>query len=338
MFVVRAVAAAGLLAAVSGTASAATSQPIAADGLSWQWGDGDRRYYVETEVNLPTFMWFVADRVEEVRVVAFQMRAVLDCSVGHDRRKATELRCTFEDVGLVAAATPADQGMLDTVLQEIDHKLSNAWVQLVLKDDGRVQAVDLEAIDKQDINRRTNLMDENLRLVVSRAMAGFDLQLPKSTAANGPWAQYSSTLMMIPSDVGSASGTQIAHRLIEEVGDQSVVIESAGKATIESAGLEDNFYEAEMRGMAVFDTGSGNLRERLWNVTAHPSAGSLLAEGYRGITYTQWGRLVLLEDGATRDVGDTAEVGPPGDTASTLQMWSPMGLSGASVGAPLHKL
>jgi hypothetical protein len=311
---------------ISGTAVAA-SESSRVEGLEWRWESGEhRRWLVEAEVNLPTFLWFYADRITNTRLVAYQLRMVVDCTAVDQRAKGVELGCVMEDVSLSGAASPTDQGLLQEVLDEVDGKLTGGTLQIVLRDDGQLVNFDLEEVVPLDINRRTMLMQENIRLVVARAMAGMDMKLPKrGVAEEGLWPQYDAMLMIAPSSAGAYASSEVVHRVVERAGD-AVVLETAGRGILSTAEAENNKYDSELRSMAVFDTEAGALQERVWTVYAAPTAGSAISEGYAGIPYTQWGRIRMLDDDERPELPPSVELAVPGQGPSTLQQWRPMGV------------
>lgn len=314
-------------------AASAASQDVDIAGLQWDLEEDSRwRWRVQVEVNLPSFLWVYQDRGPRARIVAYQIDTVIDCWPVHVRARKAELVCEVEDAMLSGAAADGDRGLLQPILDEADDKLTGSQMQVILKRDGRLVNFDLEEVDRRDVNRRTTLMNEKLRLLVARAIAGFDLQLPRGGQTAGElWTQYDAMLMLAPSQAGSYASSQLVHRVIES-GESTVLIETAGRGTMSSAEAEDNLYDTELRSLTVFDLEAGGISERLWSVYGEPTAGSAISEGYEGIPYVQWGRITPLDPGESPELGETLEVSPPGRSVSTLQMWQPLGLNQATVG------
>ncbi len=300
--------------------------------LVWRWPEGvHRRFFVESEVAVPSPVWFVADRNREARVIAWQLRLVLDCSLKFRERRANELACVVEDVGLLAAAVPGDGDsvwagpVLPEILAEVDQKLTGAVLQLEQTPWGRIRNVDLEGLDRG--NRRTGQMNETLRMLLLRAVAGLDLQLPKGgVTTDKVWTQRESLLMKAPNQSGSFGGEESLHQVFQEV-DTRRVIRSVGRGmVVPMSGSSDetlNLYDSRLESAAVFDVASGALSERVWTVSGTPTASSAAAEGLSGLPYYQRGRLRMVGD-ALVDVGATGEVGPPGQTPTSLHSWSPL--------------
>ena len=332
-----------VLALLAAPSLAGAVEAIPVTGLQWKWLPAqDRRYYVETEVVLPRYIWFIAEINKEARVAAWQTRMVLDCAEVHiESRRAIEITCRIEDVAILAAALPGDQktegrDLLGPILAEMDENLSKASLSFVLRDDGRVSNVVIEGLDRP--NRRVSLMNENLRQVLMRSMAGFDLQLPDhGDGREGIWAQRESLLLQAPNQSGNFGGSETLHRVHEVAGDVAVIVTSGRGLVSPMTRYSDSptdSFDTRVEGAAAFDTKEGVLRERVWTVSGTPTASSALSEGLAGLGYYQHGTLKLLAEGEKPDVGPSAEMAPPGDTAGTLQRWQPMGMGPETGGVP----
>ncbi|MBT3221172.1 MAG: hypothetical protein HN348_18985 [Proteobacteria bacterium] len=323
------------LAFLSLLAFAQTPPVIEAEGLEWSWeAQQHRRYYIETETQLPLFMWFVADRNKQARVAAFQVRTVLDCVATDPMgKKGWYLDCLVDDVGLRAASLQGDTGLLPPILEEMDAKLTGATIKIRLKNDGRV--VQMEMADQDQLNRRVSQMNENLRLVMARVVAGFDLQLPpKGVARDGAWAQYQNMLLQAPSTQGRTGASEVVHGISKAEGSK-VSLASSGRGMIssgeETASGPLNMYDTRYEGVALFDVESGMLKERIWTVIGEPTASSQIATGAAGILYGQRGVLQYLAPNEMVEVGETVETGLPGATVTALQQWVPLGEPAGSV-------
>lgn len=310
-------------------ASASAESGPEAGGLEWRWEEGEtRRWLMETEVNLPTYMWLAADRTKEARIRAFQVSAVVECQVEVARPRMNELSCAFTDIALRAAAITGDagKGLVGPIVEEMAQKAFTAKLQVFQRHDGAMTHMDLDEIQKKDTNRKTQRMDENLRLILARAVSGLELRMPSSgVAPDRLWAEYDATLMLAPSVAGSNAGVEIVHHIVEERADGTVVIETAGRGTVTSVELASNTLNTEMTGLAVFDAKRGMLTERIWSINGTPTAGSSMAEGYSGIPYVQVGRLRELAPGEMPDLGVTGEAALPGADVPSLQRWAPLG-------------
>ena len=222
---------------------------------------------------------------------------------------------------------PGDEGVLPVILAEMDEKLSVAELQVVIRRDGRLRLVDLENVSQR--NRRISQMHENMRLVLARAIAGFDLQLPKKADREfGAWPQYSSELMKLPSSIGSIGAVELAHG-VKEANDGLLPIVSSGRGTMSPSSMgasTPDHYALSLEARAVFDIEQGILRERRWTVLGMPTASSAMAEGGDGIPYGQRGLISYLpSDQEAPVLGETMEVAPPGATQTAIHPWVPLG-------------
>jgi hypothetical protein len=289
---------------------------------TWDW-EQPHRWYMAVDVHLPVKMWFNAEFNTDVRVVAFQVRSVVDCAPGvPEIRDIYEVACTLEDVALVAAAHPGDAGLLLPVLQELDGVLTGAELQLQVGADGRLRNVDLEGVRRS--NRRLSERTENLRLMLARMVAGLDLRLPRPRTTEGDmWIQRRDTVLDTPSARGTAGGIEVVHRATMR-GDGTLGIETAGRALLMPADIEGNLYDTRYEAKAIFAPGIG-LNYRRWTTVGTPTASSLIALGARGIDYLQKGEMQRLGPEEGHSVGETREVNPPEVTQTALQNWVSLG-------------
>jgi hypothetical protein len=285
--------------------------------ITWDW-TRSQRFYLESQVRLPLLVWLATPYNRQARATAFEIRLVTTCGPGEPvGRSSFEVLCTLDEVGLLASGLTQEEGLLDPIVRELDEILTEASVQLVVRPNGRILNIDLEDVERR--NARVGAINENLRLVVSRAFAGLDLLLPES-ARSGPWPQYGALLMRAPSADGSAGMSEIVHAIVaSDVGGITVV--SGGRGLV-SPGEGSNQYDTRMEGRAVFDPRSGRLLDRSWTVVGGPTPSSSIAFGAAGYPYVQQGRVVALTGDETWDVGESMEL-PPGEAAQTAlqQQW-----------------
>lgn len=288
--------------------------------LAPNWANGGR-FLVRNEVLLPLAMWFNNEYNRNARTSAFQVTAVLDCDPATRlTRRLDEVVCTIADIGLIASALPGDSGRLQPILEEYDQTLTGATLLLHTNHHGRIANVELRGVNKR--NRRISLIQENLRLVLSRSIAGFDLPLPRGGALpnTGQWVENDSLLMKLPSTRGSAGLTQIANRVRGTTADGLIVIDTRGHGIV-IPGEEGNNYDLELQSVSLFDPSTGLIAGRTWSVIGEPTASSQIASGFAGLPYVQRGTVRALSIDEVPYVGQTLEVAPPGDTPSALQQW-----------------
>jgi len=291
--------------------------------LAWDWSE-PQRYYFETEVRLPLLMWFFKQYNKQARVSAFQVRLVADCEPVFQGKRRAEVMCAIEDVGLKASGLPQEEGLLQPILDELDQRLSAASVQLIVRDDGRLANIDLEGLDRH--YQRTGRMNENLRLIVTRAFAGLDLPLPRAHdgAIDTQWVQRDSWILRAPVATGNLGTADVVHELVGDPHARVVTIETEGRGmVVPSGGM--NRYDVVLDGQTTFDRVEGRILDRTWTMIGAPTPGSAIAEGTAGYPYLQVGRIVHLEAGQGMDVGDTEALDPI-DAPTALQQWQVLGL------------
>lgn len=202
-----------LLYTALGAAIAAEARP---DVPTWEWPEGvSRRYLAETEVVVPQYLLFMSWQSKQARVSAFQIRAVLDCTGAEPVGRSWRVICRFEDLSLQAAALPGDRTepgrppLLQPVLEEMDERLTASRLAFTLRPDGRITEIDLLDLDRR--NRRVGQMNETLRTLLVRVIAGFEFPLPRR--GEDIWAQHRSMLLSTPAQGGTIGSSEIVHRI-----------------------------------------------------------------------------------------------------------------------------
>jgi len=324
----------GLILAATVASAAPEKAP---SPLETRWEEGERRkFFVQSEVHLPTFRTWKAVNNTDVRVVAYQHEMLLDCGSPFQNKRYLDVECTVEEVSVRGATLPGDKGVLQSVLDETVLRLTGATVTWRQKHDGAMLNVGLgnlqaglDGIMRQ--NSRTQWQDEELRQMISRGLAGFDLKLPQeipvAAAAETGWTDTSSWLYRLPSRAGNiASGEMVmtvarsnATRILIEFSGQGTVTDSSDSG----GGGGANVYKGEIGGRATFDYAQGVLSKRYWASIAQPTAGGMQNEGYAGLPYMQRGDIRLIREGEPDPkFAPSVEMTPPGETSSTLQNWA----------------
>lgn len=328
--------------------------PFALSVASAQTFDAPNSWLVESHVDLPALMWLGATLNTESRVLGWDLTFRLDCPAGEVTGKRTEVRCTIADLAIQGEAHPGDGEGLEKVLLEIDDKLTGADLILRTGPDGGLRSVQLEGLVTR--RRRDNAMQENLRLMLSRAVAGFDQPLPDRDAEAG-WEQRGSWIAQLPAGAGTQSGGKVIHELAAE-GEGSWTVVSNGRLVLEPHSQWDAppvgqtrlvtrqegplhplswggwsgtvgmgaLLDLTLEASATVEADSGRLMERTWSAEAWPTPSSRVATAAKGYVYRQEGSLVRLSDGEQPDVGETREVEPDGPTPSAIQSWEHLGV------------
>ncbi len=263
------------------------------------------RYYLETNVQLPIMMWWMAEYNKQARVDYFELEIVTECAPGvRETRRTWEVMCIIEDLAVRAAPLPQEAGIVAHIVEDIDRRLTGARVQLQIRDDGRITNIDLEDVGRR--NRRFGRINENMRLVLTRAFSGLDQPLPAGDEEG--WIQHSSWIMRAPAADGSSGSSEIVHKIVDRTG--SVLTIAAGGRGMIVPGEGINKYDARFTSEATFDARTGRLLDRTWTLVGGPTASSLIASGTEGFPYLQRGRIVALSEGQSWEIGETAELEP----------------------------
>lgn len=294
-------------------------QAHATEGISWDWRDGtQRRYLVQAQVRLPEMIPVKSLNNTDLRVVEYYLAVVTRCTSSDATKKTWELLCTFEDAQLDAAPPSADANRgLKELLDEWDQILLGTTAQIVFSHDGRIRNVSLEGVE--DRLRRFREIEETLRLMLLRGMAGLELQTPKGGDDRGrPWQQKDSLAVALPKSMGSFGSVRLLHAVGEGTEGSVITIDTTGEALVSSGetvgapGAERmrNVFDMELRGRSRFDTAAGTLVSRDYLVTGEPTASSALATGVAGTLYVQAVHLELIPSGA--------KVAPLGENRETV--------------------
>jgi hypothetical protein len=294
-------------------------------------------------VELPAVMWLAGERNHEARMMGWNLQMELDCGVGEAHGPAIEVSCNIPQVELDVSPHPADVGQMQPIVAELSQRLGQAEVRLRFGPDGRVRHVALVGPNQR--NRRMTAMQENLRLMVSRAVAGLDLLVPEHNESivkqKGGW------LLQMPAGSGTLVGGGQQHLRTQR--GQGWTVRTAGEATLEphssqewpsTSGLAvDNManplpefawdswpetlgvvarFETVLSAEALLDS-SGLLVERSWMAIGDPSSGSRMSVGAEGYRYVQGGLLRRLDGEEQVVLGFSEEIAPPENAPSALQ-------------------
>jgi hypothetical protein len=211
------------------------------------WGDlfarwDQTRWLISTEIETPFPLTFQKEKNFEFFTDGFQVRTVISCEKTWKlNNRHYEVNCAIEDVGLQANLadryTDRMEALAQSVLDELDAKLTGAKLQLQVGDDGRVIETDLEGVT--ETTDRDREIHETLRQVLSRVTVGFDMKMQKFNQLHeGKWMEYHSALMSMPvpnsGDAPRASSTLI-HYLNDYQG--HILVQSIGRGMIEVPAL-----------------------------------------------------------------------------------------------------
>ena len=216
-----------LLAATSG---APTAQ---AQDLVYSWPEDETLHYrIQAYVSAPRVRRFYSQENLDARVAEFTMGMLLKCNVEPLDGKHRDMNCTVHRAQLGgAAADPSEQDKLLKIFVEYVDLLDDATIEIQMRGNGRFGTVDIEGIEK-GTDREADV-HETLRLIVSRALATMEIEMPKSGKDPGkPWRQKGSPLLMrLPTIYGTSGAVRLLHEVIDNQSDM-LSLQTAGQATV----------------------------------------------------------------------------------------------------------
>lgn len=245
----------------------------------WDLSEGtSHRWAVETHIDFPGHVLLQADRNANVRARSLGLEAVLDCTTRDGRGRRARLDCTIETASTSGATFPSDEARLQPVLEELSQKLTDATVQITLSETGQVRDVDLSPTPVSTFeNRRTRETEALLRMLVVRALAPLDHQIPQDGfPTDRPWSNSSQLTAGLPVTHGSAGVSRIQHSAVPH-DDTRILVRSSGYATVVPAGFQEPnglVLKADIEGFTVFDTDAGRISEAVWSTVADPTPSS----------------------------------------------------------------
>jgi hypothetical protein len=277
----------------------------------WDLREGaHHRWALETEIVLPWFVRLFADRNIDVRARNIGLKMVLDCTAEAPGKRAGYLRCTVEDAAFTGATFPNERGRLQPVLEEMDRKLTGATADLILRPNGHLRTVKLQTQRISPFrNQRTRYMEEAIRTFFVRAVAVFDIKMPRGGVTDASWPQFESELMGLPTQKGTAGAGRLVH-IADRTDPTQLYVSSVGRATlVDGAHLEVGspyYLETDFTGYTVFDLESGRVDEAVWTTWGEPTASA----GVFARPYANRVAARALEAGQTIDLGATEEWRP----------------------------
>lgn len=251
------------------------------------------RWLVQSELILPMGAVFASDTNQSFVSHAFQVRAVIGCEKDAKlSKKKWEVSCEIEDIGILASSyrrwkREKDRELVQNVLDEIDAKLTGLEVQMQVDVKGGITNFDLEGLRTD--NQRERLIQESLRQVTSRVMAGFHLRIPDHAQRGGQFIEYNSELMDLPSLTASRGSTTLVHvvsmykgdPLVQTIGEGTVSVNLPGSST-------DPFSTSNLSDGGTVDLGGdgGGIGAASGVEAAGPADGIARSESDVELTYS----------------------------------------------------
>lgn len=293
--------------AMAGLTWMALVAPVAsaADGLTWQWPEGEtRRYRLKANLKLHQAMFFMAEYNTESRVYDVAYALDMSCTAA-PQGKGLLATCDIDDVQFSAAGEDPDN--LLPILDEWDQKLVNdSTIELTLTDDGKLKEVDLIGLNER--NNRIRGIKETMHALLTRGFSTFDLQLPKKGSDGGEsWKQKSELVMQLPVLVGGVGSSQLQNEVTGEA-DGVATIETTGRGSLMVGEMVEgpgdrrppDVFDFTVASTADFDTEAGFLRSRVLQVHGELTPGSGSALGTVAAPYDLTTSLKYIAPGSAQ--------------------------------------
>jgi hypothetical protein len=263
-----------------------SASPRASAGeLAYQWTPNEVMHYrIQAFVVAPSVLRFMAARNVTARAEDIALAMELDCKVDPPQKRTQSWRCSTHRVELGGKAWEGEQEKLDAILAEYMEQLKEATIVVDYTPTGRIQLVDVEGLSRN--SDREKLIHEYLRLLLQRAFAALEIELPKNgEVPAGTWRQKGNPLSMrLPTRYGTAGGVRLNHEVVGREGDL-LVINSVGRGTVHpGSALEsgaDRGVNMSVTSTALFDPTRGLLvRNEVQTNGALTTSASMASAGF----------------------------------------------------------
>ncbi len=279
-----------------------SSLALAGD-LTPRWDPAETVAYQATvQVKVPSGITFLGAQNTEARAELIGLAMDLSCG-SEAKKKGFTVTCDVTKVDLQGGAFPGEQERLERAFVESEALLDAATVVLEIGADGRISVVDLRGLPQGD--ERTGYMREMLRLLVRRAVAPLDLQMPKDGVDPGkPWKQSGTPLAAellpsvapiwsgansspSPASGGVAGGLSIKNEIKGRDGAMvNVVTTGEGNLAATVTEYQTFFANLVVAGEARFDAQKGQIAYRVLDANAQDVGSNPSATPADGYVYT----------------------------------------------------
>ena len=263
-----------------------SASPRASAGeLTYRWTPDEVMHYrIQAFIVAPSVLRFMAARNVAARAEDIALAMELDCRAEPPKKRTQSWRCSIHRVELGGKAWEGEQEKLDAILTEYMDRLQEATIVVDYTHTGRVQLVDVEGIPRT--SDREKLIHEYLRLLLQRAFAALEVELPKDgEVPAGTWRQKGNPLSMrLPTRYGTAGGVRLHHEVVGREGDL-LVLSSVGRGIVHpGSALEsgaDRGVNMSVIGTGLFDPKRGLLvRNEVQTNGALTTSASMASAGF----------------------------------------------------------
>ena len=246
----------------------------------WKWEQA-HTWLISTRIRAEDVFRVEDRRNTEARLVGLQIHLLTTCTpvdVWRESRWA-ELRCDIDEISLKGDWFRGDSvDAAEEILIEWTEILEgHAWMQLVMRDDGRLVSMSLEGVENEQW--KMSAIHTSMHMWLARAYAGFDLTLPQpDTEGESGWLDlHLSRPYQFPRLDGSFGIAETVHLWRPSSREGLRLIWSRGRALVERRGSAQ--YRTILDGTAFFDPQRGVLTDRTYVIFSEPTSGHLGAQG-----------------------------------------------------------
>jgi hypothetical protein len=276
----------------------AVAEPARAeDALAWTW-DRRRTYALSASVALPMPLTLMDETNEQARITGYDLKVTTTCAPKGDLgKKSAILACSLSGLELKAVPVDQDAGFATDVITAAQEQLRSGEIEMEIGYDGRIRQLHLTGVKFQNQTERTNLILVTDEVVVERAFAAFDLQLPKGTAsASRPTSQSGSWPTHLPTLEGTFGPAPVIHAVTGPKGNNLALASQGGGVIVWGAtadGPTAAAYTLVLNGSAVFDPREHAIVDREYRADAPPNQSSATSS-ISGGTYVQYVTLSMV--------------------------------------------
>ena len=297
-----------------------------ASELPLKWGDvGAARYHLESAILTPRGFRVYGQTNIDARIVALNLSMDTTCAAAEQGR-GWLLTCDVDEIGLSGEAMAGEAEKLAQILSEFETVLLEASVQIQMRSDGHIKAVDLEGPSKE--NRRYAYIHEQMRQFMRRAYSPLSVVLPKG--GEDPGKEWKVRGMHVGfelmSTYGTAGGTRFDYK-VEEWNGTEAFVSGVGRGSVgtnlemeagSGSDADGNIYGSStnpsvamiVAGQARYDAAKGMVAYSELAANGQTTAQSLNVGNNLAYQYEGWaGR--INEDGTIERLD--GPVGPAAD-------------------------
>jgi hypothetical protein len=200
-----------------------------AQSLQVNWST-PARYQLQSQISTPRGFRVYGEENLDARLLGLRTSFELSCESSVLGR-GWEVDCVIDEVGLVGSSIEGEEQSLSLILEEFQSLMQGAMIQIQIRGDGKIKAVDLEGPPKD--TKRQAYMHEQMRQILRRTVSPLDMQTPKGGEDPGKkWKMKGMHLgFELMSTFGTAGGTRYEYTVDEWTGAEAFMIGS-GRGTV----------------------------------------------------------------------------------------------------------